>query len=158
MIRLNSLFLAFLLMLTSACGSDSPVLREHGVGPIPQAATADKWLVVNYWAEWCKPCLEEIPELNTLQQQYPERVLVMAVNFDGLQSDALTAAVTSFDIRYTVLDQDPHRALRFDRPQQLPTTILIDPERRQLLVRVGPQTAAQLARLMALSNAGHSPR
>ena len=40
------------------------------------------WVLVNYWAEWCKPCLEEIPELNSIDTA--SAVVVLGVNF-GLQ-------------------------------------------------------------------------
>ena len=40
-----------------------------------------KWVYINYWAEWCKPCAEEIPELNKFAAATPS-VLVLSVNFD----------------------------------------------------------------------------
>lgn len=36
-----------------------------------------KLLVVNFWASWCPPCLEEMPELSSLQTQYLDRNLVV---------------------------------------------------------------------------------
>ena len=71
------------LSLTAACGpvpGDAPGLNPadfHG-----------RWLVINYWAEWCTPCIKEIPELNQLAQQYPE-LAVVGVNFDGTEGDEL---------------------------------------------------------------------
>ena len=46
-----------------------------------------RWVLVNYWAEWCKPCLEEIPELNELDKA-PD-ISVLGVNFDGVTGPAL---------------------------------------------------------------------
>ena len=41
-----------------------------------------QWVVINYWAQWCKPCIEEIPYLNTLDRDYAQ-VTVLGVNYDG---------------------------------------------------------------------------
>lgn len=40
-----------------------------------------KTVVLNFWASWCPPCLEEFPSLMQLQQQLPN-VVVLAVSFD----------------------------------------------------------------------------
>ena len=47
----------------------------------------DHWTVVNYWAVWCKPCREEIPELNELNKDAD--IQVLGVNFDRKAGDAL---------------------------------------------------------------------
>jgi len=64
-----------------------------------------QWVVVNYWAEWCKPCLEEIPELNALDEQ--SAVTVLGVNFDGVGGDDLVALGDTMGIRYAMLTTDP---------------------------------------------------
>ncbi len=40
-----------------------------------------QWVVINYWAIWCKPCIQEIPELNALAEL--PGVAVLGVNYDG---------------------------------------------------------------------------
>ncbi len=42
-----------------------------------------KVVVVNYWATWCIPCLQELPELDLLQERYGERgLVVLAISMD----------------------------------------------------------------------------
>ncbi|MDU0354964.1 TlpA disulfide reductase family protein [Paraglaciecola aquimarina] len=41
-----------------------------------------KWVVINYFAEWCVPCLREIPELNKFHQQHNPNILLYGVSFD----------------------------------------------------------------------------
>ena len=59
-------------------GCDQPADELPGVG---------QWRVVNYWAIWCTPCREEIPELNALNDS--TELMVFAVNYDGQTGEAL---------------------------------------------------------------------
>ena len=97
-------------LLLTACAEDFGP-DQHG-----RKVTADsldgQWLIINYWAEWCAPCRTEIPELNALEETLKNQsARVIGVNFDALQGDDLKRAADSFDIRFTVLAQDP--AARF---------------------------------------------
>jgi thiol-disulfide isomerase/thioredoxin len=114
-----------------------------------QAATASidalqgQWLVINYWARWCKPCLKEIPELNRLDKKYPD-VTVLGVNYDGVTGDDLAAQVAEFSLEFANLEADPAAQLGIPRPVVLPTTIVLDKQGRVVSTLVGPQTLASL--------------
>ena len=101
--------------------------------------------MVNYWAIWCAPCREEIPELNALHQDSP--LTVLAVNYDGQQGETLTRQAAELGIRFELLEQDPGPELGIERPRVLPTTLLIDPEGVVTDILVGPQTQENLAAL-----------
>jgi len=121
--------------LLSACGSDDQ--------PDPNSLdSTGRWTFVNYWAQWCKPCIKEIPELNTLHQR--DDVRVLGVNFDGAEGDTLEAQLETLGVEFPTLDTDPAERFGIDRPQVLPTTLVIAPsgELRQILV--GPQTEQSL--------------
>lgn len=109
-----------------------------------------QWLVINYWATWCKPCVEEIPELNHLAQSYTDRVVVMGVDFDKQQDARLLEAIDKLGIEFPVLLADPSSTLGYDYPQVLPTTFLIDPQGKLHTVLKGPQTLATLVGAMKL--------
>ncbi len=104
-----------------------------------------QWVVINYWAKWCKPCIKEIPELNELNKRYPE-VTVVGVNYDGATGEALSAQVEQLGIEFAVLPQDPAAQLQQPRPVVLPTTIILDPEGKVRQTLLGPQTIASLAK------------
>lgn len=131
------------ILLLSGCSED---FGPDQYGRKVTASSLDgQWLIINYWAQWCAPCRTEIPELNILSEDLRgEPVKVIGVNFDGLQGEALQRAVKDFDIRFTVLAEDP--AERFDLPHNevLPVTYIVDQQGRLRERLLGEQTAAGL--------------
>ena len=116
-------------------------------GPLdPIGEHLGDWVLVNYWAEWCKPCIHEVPELNKLDGE--EGITVLGVNYDGVTGDALAAQIDALDIAFAQLPADPAPELGIDRPQVLPTTVVIDPDGRRVAALVGPQTAETLREAM----------
>ena len=112
------------------------------------ADTRGKWLLINYWAEWCKPCIEEMPELLRFQQEQQDRAVLFTVNYDGVQGESLQQQIKKIGIELPVLLQDPAATLKFPRPQALPATYVFDPEGTLRHTLHGPQTAATLAALL----------
>lgn len=50
---------------------------------ITPASFGGKLLVLNFWATWCAPCVQEIPSLNLFQQKYANKgVVVVAISVD----------------------------------------------------------------------------
>lgn len=96
------------------------------------------WQVFNYWATWCEPCYQEVPELNKLHEDAFD-VKVFGINFDGLQSSELDVAIAKMKIDYPVLIGMPS-SLNTRPPQALPMTIIISPG-GQITELVGPQTS-----------------
>jgi len=100
-----------------------------------------QWNVINYWAIWCKPCREEIPELNQLNQI--ENVVVLGVNFDSKVGEALVSDADDLGIAFDIID-DPASSLNITRPSVLPTTLVLSPEGTLVARLVGPQTAESI--------------
>ena len=101
-----------------------------------------QWVLVNYWAEWCKPCIEEIPELNQLDKS-PD-IAVLGVNFDGVQGEALVELGERMGIKYTMLADDPGPEFGWKLPVGLPATFLVNPGGDLVETRFGPQTEEEL--------------
>lgn len=102
----------------------------------------DAWTFVNYWAEWCKPCIREIPELNALDAETGYRVF--GVNFDGASGEALAEQEARLGVAFPTLPEDPAARFSLERPAVLPTTLVLAPGGQLHRVLVGPQTAASL--------------
>ena len=111
----------------------------------------NQWNVINYWAVWCKPCLEEIPELNQLNRT--ENVVVLGVNFDGKVGEAMVSDADKLGIAFEIID-DPAPGSNITRPSVLPTTLVFSPEGTLVATLVGPQTAESI---MAHINSDRRP-
>lgn len=137
-------------LLLAGCAEDMGV-DQHG-RKVTAGQLEGQWLVINYWAEWCRPCRTEIPELNSLEKQLQvQKARVLGVNFDALQGEALSKAATAFDIQFTVLASDPAKHYQLPHNDVLPVTYIIDEGGRLRERLVGEQTAAGLlARLKDL--------
>lgn len=100
-------------------------------------------LFINYWAEWCAPCREEIPELNQFQRDNPQ-VRVLGVNFDQVEGAALDSQVNKLGIDFPTLAQDPRSRFGLEPATGLPETLVIDTEGELVAVMQGPQTLDSL--------------
>ncbi|HEY9050312.1 MAG TPA: TlpA disulfide reductase family protein [Gammaproteobacteria bacterium] len=94
-----------------------------------------KWLVVNYWASWCKTCRLEFPDLNALHEQQKD-IVVIGINFESIGSDELTRFVARH-IGYPVLRSEPVPLTPLGKVPALPTSYIIDPEGKIVAGQVG---------------------
>lgn len=133
------LSLAMVLVLTG-CGDT----RHASPGELDLERLRGQWVVINYWAQWCKPCIKEIPELNALDQRYPA-VTVLGVNYDGLSGEELQGQAQELGIEFRLLTVDPAPQLGVPRPVVLPTTLILDPQGVLSETLVGPQDLQSLA-------------
>lgn len=144
----RALLFAVVLTLCQACSRDG-ISTTHPDSRFMPGAASTYWTVINYWAVWCAPCREEIPELNHLARSHAETVRVFGVNYDGATGEALDKAIRDLGIAFPVLAQDPQPALGIARPQALPVTLLIKPDGTLHEILLGPQTAEGLWQKMA---------
>ena len=105
----------------------------------------DQWVLVNYWAEWCAPCREEIPALNQLNER-PD-VQVLGVDFDQHAAEEMAPLIKQMQIEFPVLLTGRIGELKLAQPNVLPVTYLI---RGQQLIKTlqGPQTLESLTELL----------
>jgi len=127
-----------LTLALTACGGDSGT-----ADPMNLDQLRGQWVVINYWAQWCKPCIREIPELNNLNRQY-RQVTVLGVNYDGATGQELELQLEKLGIAFATLPGDPARQLGAPRPVVLPTTLILDPQGQLHATLVGPQTLESL--------------
>jgi thiol-disulfide isomerase/thioredoxin len=103
--------------------------------------TTNNWIVINYWAEWCRPCRQEIPELNRLSVLLNEtNVRVVGVNYDDLVGDELASVVKRMDIGFPQLNARQQAVFKFPLPAALPATYIVSPVGELKLRLMGKQT------------------
>ncbi|MEA2093480.1 MAG: TlpA disulfide reductase family protein [Pseudomonadota bacterium] len=104
-----------------------------------------KWVIVNYWATWCTPCQEEIPDLVEFHDRHKnDDAVVIGVNFEDIGGEQLKAFVDSFLISYPILRSEPLAVTPLGPVPGLPTTYIITPDGSPVARQVGPVTAKQL--------------
>jgi len=148
---MKALLYAALALLLCACDSDSGNPES-----ISLQDARGQWLVINYWAQWCKPCIKEIPELNRLAQEYPQ-ISVMGVNYDGASGEQLQQQIKKLGIAFANLDTDPAPELGLPRPMVLPTTLILTPQGEHSATLVGPQTTESLLRATGQISSDNTP-
>lgn len=128
-----------------------------------QTTTLAKWhgkvLLLNFWATWCHPCLEEMPLLAKLQREHAAQGLqIVGVAMEQPQSAA--AFLKRLQIGYPSLvgiDADPVPTTSFgDTAGYLPYSVLVGRDGRVLATQLGPLTAQIVQQWLAEADGGKS--
>ena len=95
---------------------------EEWLSKIPQ--TKGKFILIDFWATWCEPCIKAIPELNGFQKEFQEDLVVIGI------SDESKKLVTKFKkakIEYYSAIDTKKRMERILEVASIPHCIIIDP-------------------------------
>lgn len=143
------LLVLFTSLMMGACNRAPDAIDSTGK-PIKLSEYKGKWVVINYWASWCAPCLRELPELDKLAQTKSNQLVVLGVNFDGQTKHDIQIFGNSLDLHFPLLSQFPKEKWGINDIPVLPTTFLISPAGKLVTTLQGPQTQASLLKAMQL--------
>jgi thiol-disulfide isomerase/thioredoxin len=154
--------LLLLLFVTSACGAttpaSAPAIPALSVTTLDGAAWdlashRGEWVVVNFWATWCAPCLKEIPDLGELDARHAD-LSVIGLAYEEISADDLRAFLLDHPARYPIAIVDVYAPpADFETPRGLPMTYLIAPDGTVAKRFLGPVTSDEVEKAMAAHKA-----
>ena len=109
-----------------------------------------KWVVINFWATWCGPCMVEIPELIDFHERHKDDdALVIGVNFEEIETPDLVKFIDEMGINYLVVRAGDKPILPFEPLKGLPSTFFVDPHGEYVASHAGPVDAAAIDDFLA---------
>ena len=125
--RTLRLIVAVLLLWAGAAAAEGFVFKDLQGHQQRLQDYRGKWVLVNFWATWCPPCLQEIPDLVSLYEAHKKSDLVVI----GVALDSTRESVVEFvakkKITYPVVVGDYDEAAQVGEAEVLPTSYLFDP-------------------------------
>jgi thiol-disulfide isomerase/thioredoxin len=102
-----------------------------------------RWVIINFWATWCPPCLEEIPDLIALYEDRDD-VMVIGVAMEFSDPEVVMAFVESMSITYPTVLGNRRIASQLDDISMLPSTYFFDPEGKPAARKLGLVTRGSI--------------
>lgn len=144
------LLLALVAFSAGAVAAESFVMTDAAGKTHRLADYRGKWVIVNFWATWCPPCLEEIPDLVSITESRKDvQVLGIAMEFQDA-AQVMQFAEGMF-VNYPIVLGDQKVANQVGPVSGLPTTFIFDPKGALATRHQGKLTRKQIEELIAKS-------
>lgn len=110
-----------------------------------------RWVLVNFWATWCPPCLEEIPDLMALQEKRKD-VAIIGIAMEYRNAKEVSKFVDENLMSYPIVLGDDKTVRQFGTISILPTTFFYNPAGKLVRTQRGMVTRQTLDRVLAGKN------
>lgn len=137
----NKIISLFCLFFIISC--QKPDIDLHNSKDMFSENLKGQWVMINYWADWCPPCLKEMPELVSFASANKD-VQVFAFNFDQLDGEDLDYEINKFGVDIPSILTHPRDIWGIESPATLPATYFINPEGEIVQSLFRPQTQESL--------------
>ena len=149
---MKRLLLALLLSIATplaALAVDMPLTDVHG-NKVNLSSYQGKWVVVNYWATWCPPCIVEMPELQSFHDKHAatDDAIVIGINTELIGKQRLLDFLDEYFITYPIFVSKPVQQSELGLIPGLPTTFLVTPQGKVVARQVGPVTQEMIEQFM----------
>lgn len=101
-------------------------------------------VIVNFWASWCGPCKQEIPDFSRFAKEHPQ-IPVLGLAVDSGDTSDVRRAAQRLGIDYTVALADQETIQSYDI-SAFPTTVIVDPSGEVAHIHVGVMSYRDLDR------------
>lgn len=124
----HALLAASLLLVASSTAAHEFALKDMHGQTQRLSDYRGKWVLVNFWAPWCPPCLSEIPDMILLHNAHKDADLaVISIALDYASSREVMEFAAQHGISYPVVLGSHKMAAQIGEVVGLPTTYLFDP-------------------------------
>jgi thiol-disulfide isomerase/thioredoxin len=107
-----------------------------------------RWVLVNFWASWCAPCLEELPDLVALYNAHKKDMVVIGIAMEYPSAKVIQDFVKEENIPYPIVLGSLKIAGQIGPVGSLPTTYLFDPSGKPVSYEPGIITRAAVEAYM----------
>ncbi len=147
---LLSLLLIILLSIHSfAFAANNFVLKDTAGKKHTLSQYKGKWVIVNYWATWCPPCLEEVPDLVALYDSRKNKdVMIIGVAFDYKNAKEVAEYVDDMLMSYPIVLGDDDVMKQIGTSEVLPTSYIYNPRGELVKTKRGLVTKQYLEAIM----------
>jgi thiol-disulfide isomerase/thioredoxin len=104
---------------------------------VSTAELKGKAIIINFWATWCGPCREEIPEMIALQSKYQGSLQIIGISEDDGPPDPVAKFVQKIGINYPVIMYTDALEKEYGGVSALPTSFLVNKDGRVVQKDVG---------------------
>lgn len=138
--RLRLLLLSCLLLTTINVVANEFVFKDMQGSVQRLSDYKGKWVLVNFWATWCPPCLEEIPDLVEMHNARKESDFVVIGIALSSSRDSVNAFAKQMEISYPIVFGNDKIAAQIGKIDALPTSYLYDPTGKLVSYQAGMVT------------------
>ena len=141
--------LAFVITIQSAIADTNFTLKDTAGIQHQLANYKGKWVLVNYWATWCPPCLEEVPDLVSLYDHRKKKdLMVFGVVFDYKSVKDVAEYVDDMLMSYPIVLGDDTVSAQIGSPEILPTTFIYNPKGELVKIKRGLITKQYIEKII----------
>ena len=142
--ELRKVVVGLLLLLGVASAHAFTVVDTHGKTHRLEDYKG-KWVLVNFWATWCPPCLEEMPDLQSLHEKRKDLV-VIGIAMEYQDPEYVKSFAENLLVTFPIVLGNPKIASQIGKIRGLPTTYLYNPQGKLTAENVGALTQKAVER------------